>query len=151
MYDLNELTFQLVDYGSPQYDQSVGLRDKILRQPLGWEFDVEDLAREHQDHHLCCFTREGELLACLVLTKQSKNVVRMRQVAVDDHLQGKGLGSALVLESEVVALELGFNSMTLHARETAIPFYERLNYKTHGKKYEEVGIPHQNMKKFLVP
>ena len=39
--------------------------------------------------------------------------------------------------------------MVLHARETAVGFYEKLGYKTSGDKFIEVTIPHFPMQKEL--
>ena len=40
--------------------------------------------------------------------------------------------------------------MTLHAREAAVPFYERLGYLSEGEPFDEVGLPHRAMRKRLV-
>ena len=73
----------------------------------------------------------------------------MRQVAVASTWQGKGIGSMLVAESEKTASRLGFSLITLHARESAVPFYERLGYGRVGERFEEVTIPHFKMEKML--
>ena len=39
--------------------------------------------------------------------------------------------------------------MTLHARQVAVPFYERLGYSIVGEPFEEVSIPHFKMEKGL--
>jgi len=39
--------------------------------------------------------------------------------------------------------------MILSARDTAIPFYERLKYNVEGEPFEEVTIPHRLMAKNL--
>jgi predicted GNAT family N-acyltransferase len=39
--------------------------------------------------------------------------------------------------------------MVLHARETAVPFYNALGYNSVGAQFEEVGIPHFRMEKAL--
>jgi predicted GNAT family N-acyltransferase len=39
--------------------------------------------------------------------------------------------------------------MELNARETAVPFYEKLAYNTEGVRFEEVGIGHFKMTKKL--
>ena len=57
----------------------------------------------------------------------------MRQVAVVGDLQGQGIGTALVKRSEAMARELGFRRMILHARETAVAFYEKLGYTKVGE------------------
>ena len=48
-----------------------------------------------------------------------------------------------------LAKELGFNMMTLHAREQAMPFYLKMSYKIFGDRFEEVSIPHFRMEKKL--
>jgi hypothetical protein len=73
----------------------------------------------------------------------------MRQVAVATSAQGKGVGSALVQYAELVAMQNGFDSMLLHARASAVPFYLRLEYAIVGDLFEEVGIPHYKMTKQL--
>jgi ribosomal protein S18 acetylase RimI-like enzyme len=73
----------------------------------------------------------------------------MRQVAVASEAQRQGVGRAMVEFSETFARRLGFTRMVLHARENAIPFYERLGYCRIGERFEEVTIPHWEMVKEL--
>ena len=73
----------------------------------------------------------------------------MKQVAVLPDLQGQGVGKALVQYSEALARRLGFTRMVLHARETAVPFYEKLGYSRFGERFQEVTIPHWAMDKGL--
>lgn len=139
----------MVEHGSDDYKQTVELRRRILRTPLGLDFTWEELASEAEDIHLAAF-RDGVLVACLVLTLVGDETVKMRQVAVDSELQGTGIGSELVRRSEVVARDDGFSEMVLHARDTAVPFYLRLGYEVVGEPFEEVSIPHLAMRKSLV-
>lgn len=138
-----------IDFGTPEYDETVQLRTKILRKPLGLEFTSEQLAKEWSDIHLGCYSQQNELLGCMIFTKVDDQTLKMRQVAVDDSVQGKGVGSFFVKASEQFALQNGFTKIEMHARETAIPFYEKLGYKKVGKRFEEVTIPHFKMEKKL--
>lgn len=143
--------FREAAHGSADYDRTVRLRDEILRAPLGLSFSPEQLAAEVADIHLY-LTEPGsqEVLACLVLTRESEpGVVRMRQVAVRADQQGKGLGRELVKFSETVARARDFKTMTLHARETVVPFYEKLGYAVSGEGFVEVSLPHLPMAKEL--
>ena len=139
-----------IGFGTPEYDEAVGLRYEVLRKPLGLDYSPEQLASEYDQVHLAAYSNSGELLAYLNLTPAGTQTVKMRQVAVAAALQGKGIGTLLVAESERLAQRLQFEGMTLHARETAVPFYERLGYVREGERFEEVGIPHFKMKKALV-
>ena len=52
--------------------------------------------------------------------------IQMTQVAADENVQGRGVGRSMVKYSEDFATRFGFQEMVLHARETAVPFYEML-------------------------
>ena len=138
-----------IQFGTPEFDQAVRLRQRLLREPLGLEFSAEQFDEEYKEFHLAAFSNRGELVGYLNLTPLSDEEVKMRQVAVDPGCQGKGVGKALVLASEALARQAGFKRIILHARETAIPFYLKLDYSKFGKPFTEVTIPHMKMKKVL--
>ena len=73
----------------------------------------------------------------------------MRQVAVSDDFQRRGVGKLMVEFCEKIAVENGMNSIELHARENAVPFYLSLQYTIMGNQFLEVNIPHYKMTKEL--
>ena len=135
--------------GTKLYAKVIELRFEVLRKPLGRVFSEADIEAEVNDHHLAIV--EGESVkACLVLTERGQGTVQMRQVAVNPNFQRGGLGSVLVRYSELFARRLDMTEMVLHARANVVGFYERLGYEKQGDLFEEVGIPHQNMRKVLL-
>lgn len=138
-----------IEFATPEYDEAVRLRYEVLRRPLGLDFTPEQLAAEYDDVHLAGFDGMGRLIGYLCLTPLNNGEVKMRQVAVAPEWQGKGVGKKLVAASEELAKHLNFKRMTMHARETAVPFYLRLGYQTVGEQFEEVTIPHFKMEKKL--
>lgn len=137
-----------VPHESADYLEAVELRRRVLRFPLGLDFTPEQLAAEDGSHHLVC-RQEERLAGSLMLTPRERGEIQMRQVAVDPERQGGGLGRALVQEAELYAAGLGYARMVLHARQSAVPFYERLGYACEGEPFTEVGIPHRHMAKEL--
>ena len=73
----------------------------------------------------------------------------MYKFAVQNNLQGKGIGATMMNFAENVARDRGFRIMSMHARKTAIGFYEKLGYKVSGDEFQEVTIPHFVMQKVL--
>jgi len=124
------------------------LRMDILRQPLGLSFTDEELAREKEDILIGAFD-DDDLLACCLLTRADNNSVRLRQMAVQNNLQGKGIGASMMNFAETVARDKGFKKMVMHARKTALGFYEKLGYSVVGDEFTEVTIPHFVMEKSL--
>jgi len=134
-----------IAFDSREYDASVTLRTRVLRAPLGLQPGPEEREEESRLRHLGAFEDE-RLVACLMLHDVGEGKVRMRQVAVDFDRQQTGLGTRLVHYSEQVARAAGFREMVLHARKTAVPFYERLGYTAYGEPFVEVTVPHVAMK-----
>ncbi len=145
-----DLTITTIEHGSPAYEETVALRNDVLRKPLGLGFTPEQLGAEGSDIHVACYD-DGRLVGCLILTPLDGEEVKMRQVAVAEGVQGKGIGTEMVLFSERLASGRGFRRMVLNARETAVPFYERLGYRREGERFEEVTIPHWKMGKSMAP
>lgn len=141
---LREINFQSVEY-----DKEVQLRYDVLRKPLGLKFTSEQLAAEHVWWHLGYFDGD-ELQGCLILVPENEGKIKMKQVAVAKHLQGQGIGAKMVLAAEQFAANKGFTLMYCHARDTAVPFYEKLGYLKKGDMFEEVTIPHWEMEKSLI-
>lgn len=135
-------------YHSTEYQQALQLRDKILRKPLGLRFTEAELKKDEADTHFGLF-EEGKIVACLTLTASENKRMKMRQVAVDDSVQTKGLGRELSLAAEKYALEKGYHIMFCNARKVASGFYLKLGYKIVGDEFTEVNIPHYLMEKEL--
>ncbi len=138
---------RIYKHGSSEYEQALELRRRVLREPLGLVYTDQDLAEEIEQIHIGAF--EGErILGTLILVPHGSEV-RMRQVAVAPEFQGRGIGRDLVMYSETLAKESGFSRVILHARETAVKFYEGLGYACEGGEFTEVTIPHRAMSKIV--
>ncbi len=141
-------TIKLVNFGSTEYDEIVALRYEILRKPLNLHFTAEQLAAESEYLHLAYYQNE-KLIASLILVPEQNSKMKMKQVVVASEHQGKGIGAKLIFAAEKLAVEKGYNYIYCHARDTAVPFYLKLNYKQVGDMFEEVTIPHWEMEKDL--
>ncbi len=126
----------------------VHLRNEILRKPLGLVFDKDELEKEKDDILMGAF-EEDRLLGCCLMTKVDPVTLRLRQMAVPNNMQGKGIGRALMIFAENIARDLGYKRLSMHARSTAVGFYQKLGYRTAGNEFTEVTIPHYIMEKEL--
>lgn len=127
------------------------MRRTVLRLPLGLDFTAEELESEWDQIHMAAFA-DGKAVAVLLfkpLATDSGPVLKMRQVAVAEHLQGKGIGKRLIEFSEQWARDASYNKIELHARQSAVKFYTDLGYRSEGPEFTEVGIPHLKMYKYL--
>ncbi len=137
-----------IDYGTPEYMQMVKLRYNILRQPLGLGFSPEELEKEKDDILIAAFD-DDEMLGCCMLVPIDNNTLRVRQMAVNNNLQGKGIGASIMSFAENLARDKGYRNLIMHARDTAIGFYEKFGYHVISDTFREVNLPHHVMEKRL--
>ena len=143
------MALKQIDHGTDDYQLMVSLRYEILRKPLGLTFSPEDLEKEKDDILIAAF-EDDIMLGCCMLTTTAPDTVRLRQMAVRNNLQGKGIGQAIISFAEKLARHKGYKTITMHARDSALGFYERCGYQVKGDQFVEVSVPHHLMEKGLV-
>jgi GNAT superfamily N-acetyltransferase len=142
------MALKMIDHGTAEYQQMVNLRYELLRKPLGLTFDPAELEKEKGDILIGAFEDE-KILGCCLLSPVDAETIRLRQMAVSNNLQGKGIGRALMVFSENIARDRRYRKLIMHARKTALGFYRKLGYQVSGGEFEEVTIPHFVMEKAL--
>ena len=142
------MALKIIDHGSKEYQQMLKLRDDVLRKPLGLVFDPKEIEEEKNNMLIGAF-EDDEMLGCCMLVEEKPGTVRLRQMAVLNDLQGKGIGRALTNFAENIARDRGYDTMIMHARKNAIGFYEKMGYKVCSNEFIEITIPHYVMEKKL--
>ena len=120
-----------------------------MRKPLGLDYSPEQLKAEKDYKFVAAYLKQ-KLVACLLIMPLDHNVARIRHVAVDEGLQGKGIGKALMQFSENYLQQSGFAQIILYARESAFEFYTKLNYQKFGEPFLELDLIHSKMSKNLL-
>jgi predicted GNAT family N-acyltransferase len=108
------------------------------RVPLELEFDDRDALCRHVlaiDHGAPIGT------ARLDLDYGGK----VGRLAVLRNHRRHGVGRALMERLHAIAREHGAATLWCHAQLTAVPFYERLGYRSLGSTFDEAGIDHVRM------
>ena len=142
------MALKILDHGSPEYRQMIKLRDDILRKPLGLSFSNDEIEKE-KDNLLIGAFEDEDMLGCCMLIEENPDTIRLRQMAVLNDLQGKGIGRALMQFAENLARDRGYKILSMHARKNVVGFYEKMGYKKKGDEFIEVTIAHYVMEKEL--
>lgn len=144
-----EIQFKSFTQPSSFYEKSLVLRNRVLIESVGRHENCRDFDFPDRDIYISAFDN-NTLIGTAIITPLDDNTVQMRQMAVHEDYQGMGVGRAIVNEFERVALEHGYLAVILHARETALPFYEKLGYELCSDVFYEIEIAHYEMKKNLL-
>ena len=76
-------------------------------------------------------------------------VGHLGRLAVRPQTRGTALGAALVRAIEERAASCGIRVVVLAAQTHATTFYERLGYTAYGEVFDDAGLPHRWMRRFL--
>ena len=140
--------FRQIDFGSEDFSRECGIRDEVLRKPLGLSLSDEDLTSEISQLHFGLFVAD-DLIACVIASPISSTEAKVRQMAVSPPSQGRGYGRLILERLEAELATKGYTRFWLHARVVMLGFYEKLGYRRLGPEFVEVGIPHVKMEKCL--
>ena len=99
--------------------------------------------------HLGAF--DGDALVGVVTLVSTDHGYQLRGMAVDPDRQRSGAGRRLVEAAAARLRAAGVTRMWCNARDTAIPFYERLGFRISGAGFlhEPSGLPHHPMELLL--
>jgi predicted GNAT family N-acyltransferase len=71
---------------------------------------------------------------------KDKGIIKLERFAVLKEYRNTGVGAELV---KAVLQDLPFaTKVMLHAQLHAVPFYEKMGFKSYGPQFEEAGIQH---------
>jgi ribosomal protein S18 acetylase RimI-like enzyme len=140
------MDFRLISTDDELYKQEFELRFQVLRKPLGHDRSAVRFAFEDESLHVVAI-EAGRVIGCVLFAPDENGGGRLFQMAVSDWFQGQGVGRALVEHLEGELRAGGFERVEMHARDSAVGFYEALGYRCVGEPFEEVGIPHRIMEK----
>jgi len=132
-----------VALGSADYAATLELRRAVLLEPFGIPLS-EACADDAAALHWATWSA-GACIACLLLIDRGSGTWQLRQMAVLPDWQGQGVGRELVRAAVEGAREAGGRQLLAHARESAVPFYERLGFEVEGAPFVQVGLPHRTV------
>jgi len=141
------INFEIIKYGSSDWEAAVNLREKILRVPLGTTFSQKELIEEKEHIQIAGFNK-GTLLATAVLVPEGSRV-KMQRVVVDNNYRNRNIGSKMMLFCEEYSIKNDFEIIYCHARDSAVNFYSQNGYTQQGDYFDEDGIPHLMMYKYI--
>jgi len=113
--------------------------------PEAEEWDAADATALHA----VARNRLGQAIATGRLLPAEGGVARIGRMAVHRVLRNEGHGEAVLRALEDAARARGDRAVTLSAQRDAERFYARSGYEPVGAPFEEVGIPHIEMRKAL--
>ena len=137
------------EIGTPAYQSTLELRQRVMRLPLGLDLYQGDMSREEEFVHFAAMDEKDRAWGVVVADLRPDRTVEVRAAAVDLRIQRPGCGRRLMTMMEDYCRSRGMEEIILHSRKTAAGFYEQLGYTRTPGEFIEVTIPHCEMRKIL--
>lgn len=100
--------------------------------------ETVDAINKYVDHSAVFVLKEGTVdLAVFCLYPIDKSTLELKNIAVHESLQGKGIGSLLICEVVAIAKKKGYSHLIVGTADCGIDqirFYERNGFKKYGVK-----------------
>jgi predicted GNAT family N-acyltransferase len=153
-----ETEVKLIKYQSQEFQQACQLRYELFFAEHSLPWDIVQDERQAEYFHAAILIKNS-VVAYGQLVPQNNSVYQISQVVVKSGYQGQNFGSRILLflieqakQQEAIAKRRrSLIALTLHARITAVGFYQKFGFQTHGKQFPSTttGIPHITMNKSL--
>ena len=130
-----------------EFEQYYDLRWRILRKSWNQPRESEKDEKENESIHIMAIF-EGKVIGCGRGHFNSPTEAQIRYMAVEEGFQGKGVGTKILNDLERKLIEKGAKTIILNARENAVNFYQKHNYKIIDKGHALFNvIKHYKMRK----
>jgi len=111
-----------------EFELMYDLRWRILRQPWNQPKGSEKDEIESEAYHFIVLLH-NEMVGTARFHKLNENIGQIRYLAVEKPFQRKGIGGKLMEAIHLTAMNQFLKYIILNARETALPFFEKMGYK----------------------
>ena len=118
-----------------ELDNYYQLRWEVLRRDWNRPKGSEKDEGEESAFHAMILKDKEEVIAVCRLQKANETEGQIRSMGVKEEYRSKGFGAIIINYLERIAKQNGVSKIFLHARENAIPFYEKMGYQVVGKSY----------------
>ena len=132
-------------------DAAMALRREVFVGEQGVPAEEEiDVADATAIHLVAVDDADQSVVGTCRLLDDGSGVMRVGRLCVRATARRRGVGAALLRETEREARAAGARVLAMHAQTHALELYESLGYEPRGERFDEVGIEHLAMEKRLV-
>jgi len=133
-----------------EYQRYRDLRWKVLRAPHNQPRITEQDDSGIEDFPIMVCEVDGIPIGVGRAHFISEEEAQIRSISVEPEWEGKGIGSIVLKELEKIVIEKGARRIIIHARNSAVEFYEKNCYKNLEPSYTLFGeIEHTLMEKII--
>jgi len=128
--------------------QALDIRQRVFVEEQGVPAELELDVHDGEAFHWLGF-RDGQVVGTARLLRYGHDSGKVGRVAVLPEWRSSGLGREMMEEIHRWGGSQPLKQILLDAQVSVIPFYEKLGYQAEGEIFEEAGILHRRMVRWL--
>lgn len=130
------------------YRDALKIREEVFIDEQGVKPDREKDGQDNKRYHIVGYDHDKPVVTARFYLENEKCIaLKLERFAVRKSFRGRGIGSALMNYLIDWARHRHVDTILLSAQESAIPFYQSLNFKfVNSNRYLDAGIVHRDMK-----
>lgn len=138
-----------IEYGTKEYNDTLALRNKVMRIPLGLDIYKEDFSCEKDSIIIGMF--DGKDVLGVGVMSHNNNCYKIEYLCIDSTIQSCGIGGSLLEQLEDIAKQNGAIKISMDARVSAKTFYLRHGYQAVGDIFllKHAPVEHIVMEKYF--
>lgn len=133
--------------GKEDFKDASMIREEVFVKEQNVPIEIEMDEFDDPAHHIIIYENHKPVTVGRLLEKENHYVIG--RIAVLKEFRGKQYGKVVMENILTKAKDLGAKEIRLHAQFYAKNFYEKLGFEAYGEIFDEAGIDHISMKKYL--
>lgn len=124
------------------------IRRQVFIEEQGVPESIEMDDKDDESIHLVAYEGKSPVGTARIREIEA-NVGKVERVAVLPTYRGNGIGERLMHSAEDVLAKRGIERIIVHAQRRVEGFYDALGYERIGGEFDEAGIPHVEMVRWV--
>lgn len=144
----NIIKIERILLSSNEYNESLKLREQILRIPLGLTISAKQIKNEKTSNHYHFIAKQDNHVVAALTMKVNANSIQTCQIATDKNYREKGFGKKILNFGEKYLSSFYKKEFVVFSRLSALKFYIKCDYIFKNEKIYLINdVEHRLLKK----
>jgi predicted GNAT family N-acyltransferase len=144
---MSNITFKIIDYTTYSADIK-GVRRSVFHIEQGVDPSLDLDGKDETADHILAYV-ENQPVGTVRVRYLDHQTAKIERLAVLSDFRGQGIGKLLMEEALKIAAKKRINTVVIHAQDYVKSLYLKLGFLPEGELFEEAGISHVKMIKYV--
>ncbi|MDM9380590.1 GNAT family N-acetyltransferase [Chlorogloeopsis sp. ULAP01] len=144
---MSDLIIKLADY-QEDFPKSEEIRRIVFQEGQGVDSDLDFDGDDEISEQLIAYLND-EVVGTARIRYLNAQTAKIERLAVLPIARGQGFGKKIMEKALLVIASKNIPEVVIHAQEYVKGLHQQLGFQEEGEVFEEAGIRHVKMKKYL--